>query len=396
MATSNHRYNPPSKIPLAFLCGVSAYFTHDGISGLTGTSTAGEFSALVFAFGSFVALHLFWSSCTNFIVNESEQPAWKTAVIIGGAIPFIIALSSWWNVVSLAGDAALDAQLSAHTSEMEQVVTQAFENEKVVSLIQDIDLEIIKYQRMGEREKSSGLYSGKPGPGAVHTLLLETARRLQDLRALSVANQKKHQLLEQQILALMQKVRTVRAEEALRQQTSKIGATIDQVNQHLNDINNAALIQSIARAAIDLPRETKLVASLSSNQATANNQNAAIGKLKLELEHSALKLKNLADTLRGREKVALPQFEALSPQLSVIVYAHQFIPLWLGGLALDLAFLVPLLFLMISQPRISTLSDDEMLLELSVGDQLRAQRAMTLLRQGAFRAPAPQTPGSGD
>lgn len=370
-------------IVLWVLCAVSAYFTYDGIllmASVNQMGSGGQISALVFALGSLMALHLFWKSCITFSGQSTGKSTTRLLVLLIG-IPFVIALSSWWNVVSLAGNAALDAQISKYVTEIERSVSSAQPGSQSRSLIADLDLEAAKYKRLAQSEFDSGTYSGKPGAGAVHTVLVQVSERLMELKRLNQKFVQEQQLVGSQIQGTLQELRRAVKKSDPEDRIIAISEKRDELIALMGKVNPDSMAISLGRAAKELPREAEFIMALSPDPLTANRQNLAINQLQIELTHTGTELSKLASSLDSSEALAFPTFERTNPMLAVVIYAKYFIPLWMGGLALDLVFLVPFIFQIAS--RREDLPDENAALEsLTVKDVYLANRAKTLMRLG--------------
>lgn len=365
------------------LCVVSSFFTFDGIQLMASVNqmgSGGQISAIVFAVGSLMALHLFWKSCITFSGQSTGKSTTRLLVLMIG-IPFVIALSSWWNVVSLAGNAALDAQISEYVTEIERSVSSVQPGSQSRSLIADLDLEAAKYKRLAQSEFDSGTYSGKPGNGAVHTVLVQVSERLMELKRLNQKFVQEQQLVGSQIQGTLQELRRAVKKSDPEDRIIAISEKRDELIALMGKVNQDSMAISLGRAAKELPREAEFIMALSSDPLTANRQNLAINQLQIELTHTGTELSKLASSLDSSEARAFPTFERTNPMLAVVIYAKYFIPLWMGGLALDLVFLVPFIFQIAS--RREDLPDDNAALEnLTVKDLYLANRAKTLMRLG--------------
>lgn len=365
------------------LCAVSAYFTYDGIllmASVNQMGSGGQISALVFALGSLMALHLFWKSCITFSGQSTGKSTTRLLVLMIG-IPFVIALSSWWNVVSLAGNAALDAQISEYVTEIERSVSSAQPGSQSRSLIADLDLEAAKYKRLAQSEFDSGTYSGKPGAGAVHTVLVQVSERLIELKQLNQKFVQEQQLVGSQIQGTLQELRRAVKKSDPEDRIIAISEKRDELIALMGKVNPDSMAISLGRAAKELPREADFIMALSPDPLTANRQNLAINQLQIELTHTGTELSKLASSLDSSEALAFPTFERTNPMLAVVIYAKYFIPLWMGGLALDLVFLVPFIF-QIASRREDLPDDNDALENLTVKDVYLANRAKTLMRLG--------------
>ena len=381
--TSNILDERSARISLWVLCAVSAYFTYEGISLMARVNqmgSDGQVSAAVFALGSLMALHLFWKSCINFTSESHDYSAKKVFVLVAG-IPFVIALSSWWNVVALAGNASFDAQISEYVTNIENSVTAAGGSHSTRSLSADLDLEAAKYKRLAQSEFDSGTYSGKPGAGAVHTILAQVSERLMELKRLNDNRLREQDLINTQIQNTLQELRRAANKSDPEERLIYISEKRDSLISLTSKLNQDSMAMSLSRAAKELPREAEFIMALSSDPLTANRQNAAINQLHIDLTHTGSSLSKLASSLDTQALAVFPTFERTNPMLAVVIYAKYFIPLWLGGLALDLAFLVPLIFQMMMRGQ-DIQDDHEAMLNMTVKEQVLANRAKLFVRTG--------------
>ena len=334
---------------LFVLAAASALFTYGGAS-LDALTFVEKARSTVFAIASGCAIYLIWDFAIN-IVPELLEP-WKKAlslvVILCWCVIFFF-LSSSFNAAWLKGRDAQELHQSRYVEGMGDVLDATFTRAlSVESVSSDLRLEAARYKTAAEQEFKIGLYSGKPGPGAVFNALGAIQKRLIDLddevadfieRSGALNEQARHRLETVRKIATSSKSTIKRMRD--------IETESDALRANLARMDSGNLTASIARTLESLPGEVDLQTVYSSNRQLAKRQRQALDKVRADIERTSGKLRAFIDTSNAQNAPRLPAFEKMTAVQAVKHHWESFIPFWAGSIALDIAPLGVVIFLMI-------------------------------------------------
>ncbi|NKB56926.1 MAG: hypothetical protein GKS00_11375 [Alphaproteobacteria bacterium] len=345
--------NKRVKALLATLVCCSAYFTYDGavIAITAGTADwMGHAGALVFSLSSSTAIYLLWTAAPV-AVSKLEVPLER---VLGLCITFfsaflIACLSSWLNVASIAGTAAIVFHMNVLLVEFEAVLEQRFTAiVSTKSLLPDLKQAQTLYLARRESEYRRGAYTGIPGPGSVEQLLqslsdqfgtLEGSFAIELVRREGIAKQAREQL------DVMRKVANAPGEPNVRM--DNLAREADKLRALLSELDPRGLIKSLQRTLHAMPREVDLQSTSSRSSRGANAQRAALERIHGELIKTVGQFGAELAMLSKLPVPAVPAITRLNAIEAVIRYPLQHAPFWAGGIALDATPTVLLLYAMI-------------------------------------------------
>ncbi len=335
---------------VAVLSGSSALFTYRGAS-LHAESFFEKAGASVYALGSGVAIYIFWHMAFK-VVPRLKTPVEKAlglAVVMLGCL-MIIPLSSALNTAGIAGEDALETHAQRTIAGYEEIVGDRYDQGRLIeSIIPDLKLEAARLRASAKAELEKGVYTGRPGPGAVEETLNGMALRLDGLREEIEAHLAKSKTLAQSAsgeLDVMRKI--VTADKPLTIRTRDLGKRADSLRTMLTEMSSMGLAESSQRLLEALPREVERQAKFSANPKTAKSQEKALERLQEDVARTTEIIGKFVAKITAMPTASIPALERLSPVAAVIMYARDYISYWAGGIALDMAPLAILLFLMLA------------------------------------------------
>ena len=336
----------------------------------------GYFIALIISVGACAFFHAFWKMALATLSNERRQLQRTTILIIlVCGLPMMICISSWSNVTALVGKPALNMDLQQTLLAAEKTVGEHYkQSQKIRHIIPDIDQQVRHYVFLKDAEMNEGRVSGRRGPGAVHQTLETTLMKLEELRKVVGDHAARSEKKVTQARKAVERARSIATKDVdLDKRLNGVSKELDKLAIVLTDMDSAGLAESVKRTLAGLSGAPTTSASLSDDSVFAKQQKAAISTLATELNRTTSLLSEVADSIAGMEPPPMVSLNRLSPMEAVAKHMTSFIPAWIAGVTLDIGFLFPLLFLMVSK---SGLTKEEMELDrvenCTVGDQLRA------------------------
>ena len=334
---------------LVVLAAASALFTYSGAS-LDAETFLEKARATVFALGGASAIFLFWWYVLD-IVPELRAFWQKTIaltfVLLGCSLFFW--LSSAFNVAGLAGREALELHLSRYVGGLEDTLDAQFRHALIIEgVAADIRIEIARYDAAAKDEFDNGTYSGEPGPGAVFNALTRIRDRLIILleEADTFAAEAEKQRGEAQ--GRLEKIRAIASSSyTLSRRMRDIAKESDLLRTGFARMDAGNLAESVSRTLDALPREVRLQANFSKNADVARRQKEALARVGEDIDHSGRVLGDFVLKQAASPAPSVKAFEKISAVRAVVLYWDNYIPFWAGGIALDIAPLAVVVFMMI-------------------------------------------------
>jgi|GEM_PF-3322843 len=334
---------------LFVLAASSGMFTYNGAS-LDAETFLEKARATVFALAGASAIYLFWGYVLKIVPNLKE--AWHIILAMFVTLIWcvlIFFISSSFNVTAFAGEDALELHLSRYVGDLEEIVDEQFRDAKTVeSVATDLRMEAARWGDAAKKEFETGFYSGSPGPGAVYNSLVMIHSRMTDLEAEADAFLKEVEILSESAKGRLERIRLIaNSDKALKKRSRDIAKESDALRLELAQMDSRNLSESIARTIQALPGEVDMQSVLSANSSTARRQQAALDRLRADISRTALALSEFVSASAAEPSVRMTAFEKMTPGRAVQVYWKNFIPFWAGGVALDIAPLAVVIYLMI-------------------------------------------------
>ncbi len=335
---------------LAAMAAGSALFTYSGAS--LGTETFMEKSrATVLALVGAIAIYLFWMVALNVVPNmRSVAQKIKSFIIIAIGCTLIFWLSSAFNVAGLAGKEALELNLSRYINELEETLAAQFKHSLFIeSVSTDLRIEITRYTAAATDELENGTYSGQSGSGAVVDALNGIKGRLTSLQEEAADFAKSVEVYREQAQKKLEKIRKISvANKDFTKRMRDIARVSDKLRTDLALMDANNLADTVTRTLAALPREIDLRANFSSNAIVAKKQKAALDRVRLDAEQSSDVLKAFIEKATTSSAPEIKAFEKISPVRAVTKHWENYIPFWAAGIALDIAPLSVVVFLLIA------------------------------------------------
>lgn len=338
---------------LLILSSVSAFFTYQGavlVLDSSGPQSAFSLSAAVFSAGVSAAIFLFWRYALGIVpVMNTRKNRWLGMSVIGLGGVFIVCLSSWMNVMALAGAGALTAHMRGSMKDYEAALQAAYIQAKAMdSLAGDLNLAAQRYGALADREIRQGTLTGVPGAGGVADSLRTTQKGFADLVSLVSARSKQvDSLYAQGQTALGTMGSLVAAEGPVAGRYTAYAEEASKVAKIVGTLNSRELSSVIARTVRSFSGGTGLFNPSSSNRSVASAQGDALQRLASDLTGTGERIATAAEELARAQKEEPPAFERIGLSKAVVLYFDELLPYWAGGVGLDLMPVVLILLLML-------------------------------------------------
>ena len=334
---------------LFVIAAASGLFTFNGAS-LDAVTFAEKARASVFALAGASAIFLFWHYVISILPGLTK--AWERALALIITLLWcvlIFFLSSAFNVAGLAGREALELHVSRHVSGIETTLDDQFRESLLIEgVMSDLRIEIERYKEAAKQESDNGIYSGIAGPGAVVNALNGIRGRLSDLLDEAEEFTKKTEALSTSAMTRLETIRKIASSgNPLPRRMRDMAKESDHLRADLAQMDARNFAESITRTLDALPREVDMQTNLSANAENARRQKAALDKVREDVAASAAVLGAFIDKATALPPPQIEAFEKISAVRAVGLYWQNYIPFWAGGVALDIAPLAVVLFLMI-------------------------------------------------
>lgn len=341
---------------LSLLTSISGYFSFQGaqliLGDLIGTDAHTDiytrFGPLVYAVGSSVALYLLWQiafKVVPWVSSEQIIPALLGVMLICIAS---IGLSSWVNVAWMAGGAAY----SSHTKERIQTARTVLDEtirqiRRVAALAPEIQRHSNRFARMAQEDRAEGTHTGHPGGGsfvdAANTIAIELSTISNDLEK----STRQAEDIAYRAEKTTQTMRQIIASHpgSPTDKLTQVTEQIDLLRTALAEMNATAIADNISRALTYISALSANMTHTSQNKSVAAGQAKAIATLQQRVKDVTEPLSKAVLELGALDVSQKLVFKDLSVTNAVFTYADQFVPQWIGSLALDLAPVLVLFFL---------------------------------------------------
>lgn len=336
---------------LMILSGVSAYFSFHGallIMAELAQGLQGRIGAGVYALGSWAVLYILWRQA--FLTLPLLEPEQIIGSLLSVAMICVLAtgLSGVVNVAYIAGNAALKLEMTHMVRQAEQAIhTKDQAMSRVAVLSHDLADQATTFRTMAMEDRSTGRHSGFPGGGAFTTAADQIATALSRLDQHMAATITAH---ETQLEAAHGHINTMR-EITLRQEVpiplrmAALSEEIQAINAKLVGISAEGLTSTMDRSLTRFTHMTEAMRPTSQRPDVAADQARAIAVLQSQMALTVSILRDAMAELATLDTADLIAAEPASVMLAIFKHGEQFIPQWIGGLAIDLAPLVLLILL---------------------------------------------------
>ncbi|MCP5366726.1 MAG: hypothetical protein H6907_09970 [Hyphomicrobiales bacterium] len=340
---------------LAVLGVVTTYFSFLGaklLADAAGVTWLNRSSAVIYAVGTGVAIFTFWTIALR-VVPTLPAGRFRLAgmgITAGGCLA-VVAISAWLNVTGLGGPAAMDIHMTGVIAAYEDGLSTVYgEARRAEALITDLRAHSRRFARMAEDERKSGRISGTPGPGTVSETLIDLSVQLDDL-----AN-----AVETYLADVGKLSETARSQlESLRHQAAldapaadrmrAMAATGDKLRATLQEMRGKSPGASAARVIRALSAGIAAKPVDGRSHRVQESQRRALAEVQGRMEETARDVALLATNLNGPDgpSQGVPVVERIGPMEAVYRHAGALVPMWAGGIAIDLIPTVIILYLML-------------------------------------------------
>lgn len=305
-------------------------------------------------------------------------------------VPFIIGISSWFNVTGIAGQSAMEHHLIKSLGRIEV----AIDARAAGSMVSDqfgpaLQLAANSYAKEASAECSSGPRTGSGGEGTVCYTLRAVAAQLNEIANVRLPSATQGSVsVAGEARALLQEMRQVAAGRGtVDQKTIEVARLLDQLRGAMAAMNGNRSVALLRAGVSALPGETSKRALSAKSEAGRARQQAALNDLNRELRLFADEVIDRINALPPEVSGVLPPLERLNAAIAVYRYAGHYVPFWIAGIALDLMPLALLFFLLVQR---ACMTEEEQM----IGEVLdRTNRDIVLDKYGEMlrRAPGPDT-----
>ncbi len=340
-------------VVLGILSMVSGYFTYQGaLLVLDQNSITNGFSvsAFIFATGVTAALFLFWRYALGIVPKmQTKKTRWLGIGIVALGGVFIVALSSWMNVMALAGTGALEAHMRDSLKKHDQSLQQAYSHARHVErLVPDLEIAAQRYGELARSEIQRGALTGVAGAGGVADSLSAARTSILGLvNSLKADGKRVNDLYAEGGAALKKMGDVVAGGQTVMKRIALFTNHAAALNRVIADLNNRALTSVIARTMRGLSSSTGLHSLSLKNASLASAQKGALSRISDDLKQTGETVALAADQLGKETAGDLPTFERIGLATAVFIYSGSLIPYWAGGIGLDLMPVVLILMLML-------------------------------------------------
>ncbi len=343
----------PTDAALVVLATGSGIYSYLGCRQLLdGESLFVLLAAIVYAGCISLMIALFWMWAMR-VLPTTQSPKrllWGFLTVLVGVIT-ICMVSSSFNATALFGPAALKLHESRALSASEQHLdTTHRATLQMRDLLPDLRSDAERFRKMEADERENGRFTLHPGDGAVAELFGQASRRLGQLADTVESALTEIKDLRDEAVVLIADMRDppssvngMERRERFRQLAIELYAVIAKMRA-------AIPAGTVKRTAVYLVSEL-LMQPPAINKALRDKQHKVADQIKATLQNTAQKLAEragdiakLLDNLPER-----PKFEPMHAIEAVFAYAGEFVPAWIGAIAIDLMPLLLLIFIVIAE-----------------------------------------------
>ncbi|MEQ8228188.1 MAG: hypothetical protein RIA64_08890 [Rhodospirillales bacterium] len=397
-----------TNLGLGALSAVSGYFTYQGAAMMLGSPNELSLSALVYASGVTSLIFVFWHYVLHIVPRmETLKTRLQAMSVLALGSIFIIALSSWMNVMALAGNGAQDASLRNVAGKAEITLRQAADQTTELDSIRDeLSITANRYESLARSEIERGTLTGAAGRGRVSESLLSSKATIDRLiRTLETNAANRQEAIEKAKASLLRMDAIIDDSLAMEDQAQAFKTELGTFANIVANLSVNGDAEAVSRSMRALASQTGLFAA-SGNQSLAKTQADVIARISEELAQTGERIAQAADEVARTEAASAPTFSRMSTAKAVFLYAGDLVPYWAGGIGMDLmpvalVLLLMLLFVTTRQPE-PTDPDvakmpfgdvQKLFFELERMRQVSDQDALAPHREQAYLPATPQITG---
>lgn len=323
---------------LAALSAASGYFTFKGAA-LGAETFAQKGQATVFAIASSIAIFLLWWAVLHAVKDwEAFKDKVLGLVTVTICVCFIVGLSSTYNVAGIDRGRMLEHDVQEYIVYLSAQNDSGFQDTQYLeSVAAELRQGIQRYERLAQDEIANGTISGTAGRGAVSEALFGIAVRLRELLSEVREFQTQASTLSDSARTRLERIRQIHhSSKPLAERIREIESESDALRNDLTRMNSDGLNEAIQRTLTSLHREVDLRANFSVNVETRARQEAALERVRDEVQETTATLTGFLRSANASGAVGeLSAYKGISPTRAVIKYWPEILPQWAGGIALD-------------------------------------------------------------
>lgn len=332
--------NPAIPYLLFVLACVTGYFTYDGASTAIAAGAItwmNSMGAVLYAIGSSTCLFAIWKGLPIMVAKAETWP--ERIAVLSLIIPanvMILGLSSWLNIVSIAGDSAVNSHMNAQITPFEKALAHRQHTlTKLNGFKVDFSNNSKTFFARQRSEFERGAYTGIAGPGTVEQTLGTMAEQFttqSETLSQSVAPLLQQAASLKHLLANLRKAANAPGDPNTR--IAAYGRHADALRNGLIAIDPTPTIDSLKRSLSGLTSEASISAVSAKTEAGATKQRAALARVADETRVAVDVLITDLDALLVND-IEVPGFTRIDPIEAVMRYPLQHAPFWVGGIAMD-------------------------------------------------------------
>jgi len=306
--------------------------------------------ALVFSIGSSTAIFILWTAAPLAFAKLDTIPERVIGMCITiFASVMIFSLSSWLNVVGIAGQSALVFHMSRIIVLYEDVLEQRYSATVAIKAFQpDLKQARTLYLARRDAEIEQGAYTGHPGTGTVERLLGALSDRFAEQDKVIAAELVRMAAVSQRSRGILEAMRAVANQPGdPKMRMENVAREADRLRALLGELNPKGVISGLRRALQAMPREIALQSISARTKRGAQAQKAALQRIQVELTETIDQLQADLMKLSSTPIAAIPTVTRLNAIEAVLRYPLQNAPYWAGGIAMAFTPTVLLLFAML-------------------------------------------------
>ena len=380
---------------LLILSGASGLMTYQGLKIVMASAATPWLTFVVAGVMSLaitVMIYAFWRTAFDAIgAFRRGAPLGYGMLITLVFIPFIIGVSSWFNVTGIAGIAAQDYHLNQSIARVELAV-DARSSSSLVSdqfgACAEVGGRILcsrSPERMFIRPSDRQWWRGARSVSPCAPWRGSCSRsRMCGCRASPKGHWRNP---PKRALWCSRCARLRRVGVHRIRKTMEVARLVDQLRGVVASINSNRSLALLRAGVSSLPSETSKRPLSARSEAGRARQQSSLNDLNRELQNFSETIMAEIDALPPEATGAVPALERLNAARAVALYAHHYVPFWIAGIALDLMPLALLLFVFVQR---AVMTEEEIM----IGKVLQRTTEEVLLEKYADilrRAPGPDT-----
>lgn len=331
-----------TKFGIFLLALISALLNYAGLSIVSGGNWWLKSLCAMTAIGVWVALYLFWTHAFA-AIPDLKRPGKRVTgwITVNAGCGVILALSSYWNLVALAGNEVQRLALLDIASKAEITLARAIDqSSRWMSFAPQLPALSASVQGSIDGETQSGSLSGISGKGSVAETLRQIKAKIDAAsEAMKAAEAAIGQLKEKGQTCLGELRAAVSKDIAIDARGDAVAAKVDCINETIAEIGNQDVLSLIRRSMSGLTSGIVVPTSIKSDA-----QHRAIANVLAGLQKQADEIVGAAAAMDISPTSPLSA-ERPNIMLAVLFHWRSIIPAIATATALDL---LPLLLLILA------------------------------------------------